>query len=566
MRGEVGVRSQLKPHPSNLDKDIHMKNTIFLFGAAALFAGCGGANTVENTADLPDDKNFLRHVSVLADDSLQGRKPFTDGEAKTIAYLAGEFSALGLKPGNGDSYFQEVPLVEIDSKPTGHLEIGDGKSSLSLRYLDDYVINSRRTDALVSLKKSEMVFAGYGIVAPEFGWNDYEGLDVKGKTVVVLVNDPGYADSTLFRGKNMTYYGRWTYKFEEASRQGAAGVLIVHDEGPASYGWKVVRSSWSGPKLSLEDGKGERTLVEGWISMEAAGKIFGAAGKSTDLLKEAAQKSFKAIPLGLTASLTVRNAVKKSVSHNVAAVWPGEQHPEECVVYLAHWDHLGIGEKVDGDSIYNGAVDNATGVAAILEIARAFSRNPVKPARSVLFLAVTAEEQGLLGSAFYAAHPIFPASKTVAAINIDALAPFGRTKDIIIVGKGQSELDEYVEAAAKKQGRYLKPEKNPSGGTYFRSDHFNFAKIGVPALYANSGTDLRNGGETAGDAKHKEYGKNHYHSPSDQYRPDWDTSGILEDIRLLYEVGEKLSNETTFPGWKAGSEFREIREKSLKGL
>lgn len=544
-----------------------MKNNIAIaisFLTTCFLAGCQGETSSDSPQTLIDGSEFTRHVSVLAHDSLEGRKPFTDGESKTITYLSSEFSRLGLKPGNGDSYFQEVPLVEIDSKPAGDLQVRGKGKALSFKYLDEFVVNSQRMDQTVSLRNSELIFAGYGIAAPEFGWNDYEGLDVKGKTVVVLVNDPGYADSTLFRGKHMTYYGRWTYKFEEAARQGAAGVLIIHDAGPASYGWNVVRSSWSGPKLNLQESGDDnpKTLVEGWISMEAAEKLFEAAGQSTELLEKASEKGFKAVPLGLSASITVKNSIKKSVSHNVLALWPGTERSDEYIVYMAHWDHLGVGEKIDGDSIYNGAVDNATGVAAILEIAKAFTQSKSKPLRSILFLAVTAEEEGLLGSAHYATHPVYPPSKTVAAINIDALSPFGRTKDVIVVGKGQSELDEYVEAAAKKQGRYLKPEKNPSGGTYYRSDHFNFAKIGVPALYTNSGSDLWNGGPEAGEAKHKEYGQNKYHAPADNYSPDWDISGIIEDIQLLYEVGDRLSKEDTFPKWKEGSEFKEIREKA----
>lgn len=538
---------------------------LFTFCLGVIGISCQTESTSDSPLTLIDGKVFKRHIAVLAHDSLEGRMPFTDGETKTIAYLADEFSKLGLMPGNGDSYFQQVPLVEIDSKPTGDLVTRGKGKSVALKYQDDFVLNSRKLANQVKLQNSELVFAGYGIVAPEFEWNDYENLDVKGKTVVVLVNDPGYADSTLFRGKNMTYYGRWTYKYEEASRQGAAGVLIVHDAGPASYGWNVVRNSWSGAKLNLQEtgDNAPPTDVEGWISMEAATRLFEAAGHSAAILQDAAKKDFKAIPLGLSASVTVKNQINKSVSHNVMAVLPGSEIPDEYVVYLAHWDHLGIGDPIDGDSIYNGAVDNATGVAAVLEIAKAFTQSSSKPQRSVLFMAVTAEEQGLLGSAYYANHPVYPPSKTVAAINIDALAPFGRTKDLIVVGKGQSELDDYVEAAAKKQGRYLKGERNPSGGTYFRSDHFNFAKIGVPALYPNSGTDLWNGGKEAGAAKHAEYGQKKYHSPLDNYSEDWDISGIVEDMQLLYEVGSKVSNAADIPKWKEGSEFKETREKTL---
>lgn len=547
-----------------------MKNTLpFIILTFGLFlAGCYSESTQNQPSGKIDGTDFSRHVAVLAHDSLEGRMPFTSGEAKTITYLSNEFARLGLQPGNKDSFFQEVPLVEIDSKPAGNLVIGGRKKTLNLRYLDEFVANSRQVTQQVRLQNSELVFAGYGIVAPEFEWNDYDGLDVRGKTVVVLVNDPGYADSTLFRGKNMTYYGRWTYKFEEAGRQGAAGVLIMHDQGPASYGWNVVRGGWSGPRLDLENKDGSRPapLVEGWISNESALSLLEAAGQSPDLLQQASQKGFRAVPLGLSASLTLKNSIRKSVSHNVLALWPGSDRKDEYVVYMAHWDHLGTGEKIDGDSIYNGAVDNATGTAALFEIAKAFVHAPEKPSRSVLFLAVTAEEQGLLGSAYYSANPVYPPSRTVAAINIDALLPVGRTKDVIVVGKGQSELDEYVENAAKKQGRYTRGEKNPSGGTYYRSDHFNFAKIGVPALYINTGIDLWNGGTQAGEARHKEYGENRYHAPADHYSPNWDMSGIIEDLQLLFDIGNQLSNGTTLPGWKEGSEFKSIRENSLNQL
>lgn len=533
-----------------------------IFLASSIWFSCQTETTSDSPLTLIDGKDFSRHVAVLAHDSLEGRMPFSAGEAKTIAYLADEFSKLGLKTGNGDSYFQEVPLVEIESEPTGPLVIKGKRKSLSFTYLDDFVAHSRKLNNQVRLRDSEIVFAGYGIVAPEFGWNDYEDLDVKGKTIAVIANDPGYADSTLFRGRNMTYYGRWTYKFEEAARQGAAGILIIHETGPAGYGWNVVKNSWSGPKLQLQESGTDAppTDVQGWITKEAAERLFEAAGHSFDLTKEAAKKGFKAVPLGLNASVVLNNTVEKSISHNVLGLIPGTELPEEYIVYMAHWDHLGVGTPVDGDSIYNGAVDNATGVAAILEIAKAFTQSSAKPSRSILFLAVTAEEQGLLGSAYYATHPIYPVKNTLAAINIDAMSPFGRTKDVVIIGKGQSDLDDYVEAAAKKQGRYVRPQANLSTGTYFRSDHFNFAKIGVPALYCTSGDDLWNGGKEAGQAKGAEYGQKRYHSPLDNYSEDWDISGIIEDMQMLYEVGTKLSNAPEFPKWKAGSEFKEIRE------
>ncbi len=408
--------------------------------------------------------------------------------------------------------------------------------------------------------------AGYGIVAPEYGWNDYEGLDVKGKTVVVLVNDPGFADSTLFKGKTMTYYGRWTYKFEEAARQGAAGVMIVHDTRPASYGWTVVRSGWSKSKLYLEaeDNNKSRALIEGWMTMDSAKKLFKLAGVSDSVLTEAGKKGFKPVNLGVKTSVTINSTIKKSKSNNVLAVWPGTDRKDEYIIYTAHWDHLGKGEAVKGDSIYNGAADNASGVAALFEIARAFTLEKKKPSRSILFLAVTAEEQGLLGSEYYTLHPVYPVNKTVADINMDVLQPFGRMKDIVLVGKGQSELDTYADEAAAKQGRTTRGEPDPSGGWYFRSDHFNFAKVGIPALYIENGSVSVEHGEKWGEEQKKDYNDNRYHAPADEYSPSWDLSGSIEDMQLLFDVGLKLSNESTFPGWQKGSEFKAIREKSMK--
>lgn len=509
---------------------------------------------------------FTKHIAVLASDSLEGRKPFSIGEEKTINYLKSEFEKIGLLPGNGNSYFQKVPLVDIMSKPAGQLVFKGAKGNVSLNYLDDFVAATRRVQNAVKIENSPMIFAGYGIVAPEYGWNDYEGLDVKGKTVVVLVNDPGFGDSTLFKGKTMTYYGRWIYKFEEAARQGAAGIIIIHDTKPASYGWGVVRSGWSKSKLYLqaEDDNMSRAVVEGWITMESAKKLFQLAGVSEELLVDAGKKGFKPVPLNVSASIALTNTIKKSESNNVLALLPGTDRKDEYIIYSAHWDHLGKGEPIDGDSIYNGAADNASGTAALLELANAFTKVKKKPSRSILFLSVTAEEQGLLGSEYYATYPVYPANKTVADLNMDVLQPFGKMKDIIVVGKGQSDLDEYAEEAAKKQDRVTRGEPDPSGGWYFRSDHFNFAKVGIPSLYIENGSVSREHGEEWGEARKKEYNEKRYHAPTDEYSPDWDLSGIIEDIQLLFNVGYRLSNESTFPGWKSGSEFKAVRDKAMK--
>ncbi|TDE11671.1 M28 family metallopeptidase [Dyadobacter psychrotolerans] len=529
-----------------------------------LFAGCSDQSKKQDDS-LITGEEFTKHIAVLASDSLEGRKPFSTGEEKTINYLKTEFEKMGLLPGNGDSYFQKVPMVDIMSKPAGQLIFKNAKGSISLNYLDDFVAATRRVREQVSVQNSEMIFAGYGIVAPEYGWNDYDGLDVKGKTVVVLVNDPGFSDSTLFKGKTMTYYGRWTYKFEEAARQGATGVIIIHDTKPASYGWAVVRSGWSKSKLYLqaEDDNMSRAVMEGWITMESAKKLFTLAGVSDTLLAAAGKKGFRPVPLHVNSSITLNNTIKKSESNNVLALLPGTGKKDEYIIYSAHWDHFGKGEPIDGDSIYNGAADNASGTAALLELAHAFTQTKTKPSRSVVFLSVTAEEQGLLGSDYYASHPVYPVNKTVADINMDVLQPFGRMKDIIIVGKGQSELDEYAEQAAAEQGRTTRGEPDPSGGWYFRSDHFNFAKVGIPSMYIENGSVSVEHGEEWGEAQKKEYNDKRYHAPTDEYSSDWDLSGIVEDIRLLFDVGYRLSNETTFPGWKAGSEFKAIRDKSM---
>lgn len=539
-----------------------MKARIILAMAATLLGSYAKAQ--DSTAiKAINAGSFAQHIKILASDAFEGRKPFTRGEDSTIQYLAAQFKQLGLQPGNGNSYFQEVPMVSISSKPAGNLVIKGSKGEVTLQYLEDFVAATRRVQDQVSIRNSELVFAGYGIIAPEYHWNDYKGLDVKGKTVIVLINDPGFADSTLFKGRTMSYYGRWTYKFEEAARQGATGVIIIHETAAASYPWKVVRSGWSNSKLYLQtaDNNQHRTALEGWISQDAAQKIFQLAGISPDIMQKARTKDFRPVDLHLQTSLDINNTIKKSTSHNVLAVLPGAKRPQECVVYSAHWDHFGIGEPVKGDSIYNGAVDNATGTAGLLELATAFTRLPQKPERSVLFLSVTGEEQGLLGSEYYAAHPTFAMDKIVADINLDVLNTFGRTKDITVIGYGQSELDEYALRAARKQGRITIPESNPEGGWFFRSDHFNFAKKGVPGLYIGPGTAAIDHEAGWGKEQTATYNRLRYHSPADEFDPaTWVMDGMVEDIRLLFDVGYHLSNESSFPAWKKGSEFKAYRK------
>ncbi|ASU32923.1 M28 family metallopeptidase [Mucilaginibacter xinganensis] len=533
--------------------------------SVAFLAGCKQNKEATSVINADEIKN---HIAVLANDSLTGRRPFTDGEAKAIAYISSQFKKEGLEPGNKGSYFQDVPMVEVTSTPVAQMAITGTKGKTSLNYPIDFVASTRQEVPEVQLTNSPLVFAGYGIVAPEYHWNDYAGLDVKGKTVVVLVNDPGFksGSSTLFKGDTMTYYGRWTYKYEEAARQGAAGILIVHQTEPASYGWSVVANSFTGAKLYLQqaDKHLSRCKVEGWITEDAATKLFTAAGITGDFRALARKKDFKAIPLNQTINLSVKTRLKYSTSHNVIAVLKGSTTPGECVIYTAHWDHLGIGKPdAKGDSIYNGAVDNASGVAAVLNVAKAFAHLKDKPKRTIVFLAVTGEEQGLLGSEYYATHPIYPLNKTVADLNMDALGSYGETNDFSITGKGQNDLEDYVAAFAKADGKKLTGDKKPGAGGYYRSDHFNFAKVGVPALDMNNGAESTAHGEAYGKQKQKEYNDQHYHQPSDSYSADMDASGMAQVANLLFKVGDKLANESTFPGWKNGSEFKVVREKSM---
>lgn len=509
-----------------------------------------------------DQSSIATHIERLASDEFLGRKPFTEGEVKTVNYLKSEFEKLGLVAGNGDSFFQDVPMVEITGNPSEKMVISGKGGSFDLKVLQDFVATTNKVEAEVGLTDSELVFAGYGIVAPEYGWNDYEGIDWKGKTAVVLINDPGFqsGDSTLFKGNEMTYYGRWTYKYEEAARQGAAGLIIIHDTEPASYGWNVIESGWTGARLVIESDL--RLLdVESWISGESAAKMFEASSmKGQDYKTLSRDQNFKPIPLDLKVSVSIQNEIKKDVSKNVVAMIPGTDRKDEVIIYSAHWDHFGVGKAIEGDSIYNGSVDNASGTAGLLAIAEAFKKsNPTK--RSIVFIALTGEEQGLLGSAYYAENPIFDPKKTVANINIDALDSPGKMKDLTITGFGQSEMDEYAKEAALAQGRYIIPDPEAEKGYFFRSDHFNFAKIGIPALYA-SGTYEGFDYSIAEIKDHNDYYRiNKYHQPSDEYDPSTtNLNGVQLDLQLFFEVGMKIANEDYFPKWYDGSEFKAARD------
>ncbi len=511
-----------------------------------------------------------KHIAELSSDTYMGRKPFSEGETKTINYLKEQFAAAGLEPGNGDSYFQEVPMVKITTKAADVVQVRSAKGNFSLKGFDDYVIWTDKTDSAISLNNDELVFAGYGVVAPEYNWNDYAGLDVKGKVVLVLVNDPGFNahDSTLFKGKTMTYYGRWTYKFEEAGRQGAKGCLIIHNTEAAAYPFTVVQNNWNGSRLRLDNrGKKEELCdVIGWVSGPAAKKLLVAAGTDTALLAKADQKGFKGRSLSLKLSTTMKVSTEYNKSHNVIGKIPGSKHPDETIVYTAHWDHLGIGKPDEtGDSVYNGALDNASATAGLLELARGFKSMKTKPERTIVFVSVTAEEQGLWGSAWYAQNPVFPVNKTLANINMDGLNWFGRTKDIVVVGKGQNDLEDYLKEEAEKNGREIAFELHPEAGSYYRSDHFNFAKVGVPALYTGSGTDIEDKGREYGKQLKENYTSKNYHRPSDEYDPKvWKLDGAIADLQLLFRVGKRLAFADKWPGWKEGSEFKAVRERSLQ--
>jgi len=535
-----------------------------------IFPACNSGGKTEPGADAGlasfCKDSLASAIVTLASDEFQGRRPFTAGETKTIDYLVNEYTRLGLEPGNGNSYTQDVPMVEISPSAPSSLSFKASKGEVSLQNLADFVTWTERPDTLDALNRNGVVFAGFGIVAPEYNWNDYAGLDVKGKTVIVMVNDPGFYDPALFKGHTMTYYGRWTYKYEEAARQGASACLIMHNTAAASYPFAVVQSSNGGVKLHLDtrDNPAYQLTLQGWLTEPAAMKLLAAAGKDSSLLNEARHPGFKAVSLPLTLTGAVHAKEVYNKSHNVIAKITGSKYPGEYVVFTAHWDHLGIGKPdARGDSVYNGAADNASGAAALLQIARAFRSLPEKPGRTVLFLSVTAEEQGLLGSAWYARHPVYPLATTVSDLNVDVINTYGPTKDITYSGKGQSDLEDSLAAEMKKKGRYVAPEDHPEAGHYFRSDHFNFARAGVPSLTADGGVDDVAKGTAYGKQKHDEYTAQRYHQPADEYDPNtWNLEGGLEDVEVVYALGLHLADSHGWPQWKAGSEFKAIRDKT----
>jgi len=538
-----------------------------------LLAIAGGVLGGQSLATSPlfSADRLMAHIRALSSDEFEGRGPGAKGEEVTIAYLQKQYRDLGLEPGNPDgTYLQAVPLVGTRPDPNMKLTFTGHGKTMQLAFEKDFVAQTRRTVDSVHLD-ADMIFAGYGVQAPEYKWDDFKGVDVKGKVIVVLINDPPVPDERIFGGKAMTYYGRWTYKYEKAAELGAAGCLIVHETGPAGYPWDVVRDSWSGEAFNLvsADKNMHRAAVEGWITHEQAQALFKVAGLDFEAEKKrAVSPDFHPVPLGMKAQLDIHNTLRTIQSHNVIAKRTGSDPSlkNQYVIYSAHWDHFGIGPEVNGDKIYHGALDNASGTAALLEIAGAYAQLKPEnaPKRTIIFLSVTAEEQGLLGSEYYAEHPLYPVARTAANINMDGMNVWGKTKDITEIGKGKSTLDEVVAEVAREQGRTVRTDPEPEKGFYYRSDHFSFAKVGIPAFDPDAGIDFVGKPEGWGLKKRDEYTANDYHKPSDVIKPDWDLSGAVQDCQLYFLVGYRVANAPKMPEWKPTAEFKAIREESLR--
>jgi Zn-dependent M28 family amino/carboxypeptidase len=556
---------------------------LLIVSVAAALAACGGAQSspsaAQSSVSIPaiDGNKVLAHTKTLSSDEFEGRAPGTHGEDLTVAYITEQFKAAGLKPGNPDgTYIQKVPMVGILPDQKAVLTFQKGAKARALAWRDDFVAWTMREAETVSVDKSPMVFVGYGVQAPEYNWDDYKGVDLKGKTMVVLVGDPplpdpadpGQLDPKMFGGRAMTYYGRWTYKYEMGKKLGAAAVIIVHETEPAGYPWGVVQGKTAEQfSLVAPDKNMSRAAVEGWITLDQAKALCAMAGQNFDALKKAAvTREFQPVPLGVSASVTLHNTIRTIDSRNVAGRIEGSDPAlkDEYVVYTAHWDHFGIGAPIGGDRIYHGAVDNATGIAGMIEIGRAFAAMPVAPRRSILMLAVTGEEQGLLGSGYYAAHPLYPLAKTLAVVNMDALNVLGKTKDITVTGLGNSDLDDVARAVAAEQGREIRPDPTPEKGGFYRSDHFPFAQEGVPALASGGGIDYVGRPAGWGAARMAEFTANDYHKPSDKVKPDWDMSGAVQDLQYYWMVGYRVAQADTYPQWKPGAEFKAKRDAMLK--
>lgn len=532
---------------------------------------------LQRALDTINARSLLSEIKTLSSDDFEGRKPGSPGEQKTIAYMQGQFQQMGLKPGNPDgTYLQKVPLAGITSKSQADIEVKGKK--LSLTDKKDYIAVSSRYLPDVEVRNSNIVFVGYGVVAPEYGWDDYKGVDVKGKTILMLINDPAVPDpndpsqldNKMFKGKAMTYYGRWTYKYEIASQRGAAAAIIVHETGPAGYPFEVVAGSWGGENFGIQrpDNNAQRVAVEGWVTYDKAAELCRMAGLDLAALKKAAiRKDFQPVTLGgATAGFKIENTLRKIDSNNVVAKLEGSDPAlkDQYVIYTAHWDHLGRDPELKGDQIYNGAADNASGSAGLLEIARAYTKVSPAPKRSILFLSVTAEEQGLLGTQYYATNPLYPLKNTLADINMDGLNTWGKTKDLTIIGLGNTTLDDTAIEVLKEHGRTVSRDPEPEKGFFYRSDHFEFARQGVPALDPDSGTNYIGKPAEYGKQKRDNYTANDYHKPSDEVKPDWDLSGAVEDLRVFMEVGYRVAQAVRIPEWKPGTEFKAKRDSMMK--
>jgi Zn-dependent M28 family amino/carboxypeptidase len=547
--------------------------------AAGLLVGAGADPNLKTALETIKGEEILSHIKVLSSDEFEGRGPGTAGEEKTVAYLTDQFRKLGLKPGNPDgTYVQPVPLVGFQAKQVnGTFETPE--KNVALTFPKDFVAVSRRMAQEVRVENSEVVFVGYGVVAPEYGWDDYKGLDVRGKTLIMLVNDPavpdpadpGKLDPAFFKGRAMTYYGRWTYKYEIASEKGAAAAILVHETGPAGYPFEVVQGSWSRENFDIAQPQGgqvpSRVAIEGWISTEKAKELLKASNRDFEALKKAAvRRDFRPQSLNCRAQFAIVNSLREVQSRNVIAKLEGSDPAlkNEVVIYTAHWDHLGRDPALKGDQIFNGAADNASGVASVLQMAKALAAIRPAPKRTIIFLAVTAEEKGLLGAKYYATHPLYPLERTLADINLDVINLWGPTKDLISIGMGNSTLDDLLVEVAREHGRTVLPDADPEKGYYFRSDHFEFAKQGVPALDPKGGRDYIGKSADFGKQTQDEYTAKDYHKVSDEVKPGWDLSGAAEDLKLLAELGYRIAEGGRYPEWKPGSEFRARREAMLK--
>ena len=535
-----------------------MNNLALILTSLLIITSCNNAS--DN--DKSNFDKYKQHVITLASDEFEGRAPGTPGGIKTKNYIADHYASLGLSF-FGDSYLMPVNLTGVNLVvDESSFDLSVNGEVLDLTYLDDVVYGTTRQLDAVSFKDSDLVFVGYGVNAPEYDWNDYK-VDVKGKTVVMLINDPGFElKGTEFNGKAMTYYGRWTYKFEEAAKQGAAGAIIIHETAPASYGWGVVESGWSGEQLNLtyENNNIERSALEGWIHLDVAEQLFARMGTNyAEMKAKALSKDFQPIPMeGMQLSATMINELRVSDSHNVVGYVEGSEMPNEYVLIMGHWDHMGMNPTLEGDQIFNGAVDNATGTAAVMHMAETFSKR--QPKRSVVFIGLTAEESGLLGSAYLAENPPFEYGNVIGGLNLDAFPAIGKSKDITIIGFGASELEPILSKYASEEGKYLAPDKSPEAGYFYRSDHINFAKRGIPMIYADPGIDLVDGGLEKGIAAARNYTANDYHKPSDEVRDDWDWSGIEQDLDIFTNFIDDLANSGEYPNWYEGNEFKALRD------